>query len=295
MRTTVLLTGRNLRLFLRDRTAVFFSFLSSLVLIALFALFLADLEVSHLERELRQADVDDIGWFVNTWVLSAIVMITTVTSSLSVLTVFVEDKASGRFSDFVVSPLRRVHVILGYLFSSFLVALFMSLLLLGISQGYIAMQGHEVMSAEQAWQAIGYVALSCATFSAIGSFVVTYMTSSGGFAAMSTIVGTLVGFLAGAYIPIGQLPDAVGTGMNVLPFAQSAMLIRGPMTEKSLDAMVGDMPGAGEAKESLSEYYGMTAFVGDFEVTTNVAVGVLAALFLLFTALAVWRLSRTIR
>ncbi len=293
MTSTIVFTGRNLRLFIRDRTAVFFALLSSLVLIALFSLFLGDLEIKHLERELPMADAEDIHWFVDAWVLAAIVMITTVTSSLAVLAVFVDDKASGRFSDFIVSPLRRVNVILGYLLSSFIISMLMSLLLLAVSQLYLLMQGEGLMSTEQTFETIGYVALSCATFAAIGSFIVTFMNSTGGFAAISTIVGTLVGFLAGAYIPIGQLPDAVGTGMNVLPFAQTAMLIRGPMTSKSFEAMVDGIPAS--AQDTLSEYYGITAYVGDTQITTTIAIAVLVVLFVVFTALGVWRLSRSIR
>lgn len=42
MRTITLLTGRNLRVFFRDRAGVFFSLLSALILIALYALFLGN-------------------------------------------------------------------------------------------------------------------------------------------------------------------------------------------------------------------------------------------------------------
>lgn len=271
---------------------MFFSILSSLVLIALFALFLGDLQVTNLQEAFPGAEEGDVRWFVNTWVLAAIVMITTLTSWLAALTVFVDDRSTGRFNDFIVSPLRRIQVVLGYLLASFLVALVMSLLLLAVSQVYVAIQGDPIMTGEQILLTIGYITVSCAAFSALGSFAVTFMTSTGGFSALSTIVGTLVGFLAGAYLPVGQLPEAVGNGMNALPFAQAAMLIRGPMTERPFAVITESSP---TAQDTVAEYYGITPFVGDTEITTSIALAALSGLCVIFTTLAVWRLSRTLR
>ena len=51
---------------------------------------------------------------------------------------------------------------------------------------------------------MGYVVLFAFAFSAISSFVITFISSRNGFTALSTIVGTLLGFLAGA-LPAGRL------------------------------------------------------------------------------------------
>ncbi len=53
------------------------------------------------------------------------------------LAVFVDDRASGRFGDFLVSPIRRVELILGYLLSSFLISLAMTLVILVVGQVYL--------------------------------------------------------------------------------------------------------------------------------------------------------------
>ena len=64
MRTIALLTGRNLRIFFRDRSGVFFSLLSALLLYGLYALFLSNLQVNTLTEQLPSAHPDDIQWFV---------------------------------------------------------------------------------------------------------------------------------------------------------------------------------------------------------------------------------------
>ncbi|WP_295782673.1 ABC transporter permease [uncultured Microbacterium sp.] len=292
MRTVSILMGRNLRLFFRDRAGVFFSLLSALILIALYALFLGNLQVDNLTERFPNAEIGDIHWFVNAWVFAGITMITTLTTALAALAVFVDDRASGRFGDFLVSPIRRVELILGYLLSSFLISLAMTLVILVVGQVYLLSQGDSIMTASEAGETLGYVALSSLAFAALSSFVVTFLRSSGAFAALSTVVGTVIGFLAGAYIPVGTLPDAIVNGINALPFAQSAMLIRRPMTAGALHALTD---GQAQAAKAVESFYGISATVGEVSVTPSLAIVVLLAVLVVFCVLGARRLSRAIR
>lgn len=221
-----------------------------------------------------------------------VTMISTLTTALAALAVFVDDKASGRFSDFIVSPIRRPELILGYLLSSFVISFTMTLVIVAIGQLYLLIQGDALMTVEETATTIGYVAISSLAFAALSSFVVTFLRSSGSFAALSTVVGTIIGFLAGAYIPAGTLPDGIVNVMNALPFAQSAMLIRGPMTAQPL-ATLAD--GQTQASDAIQAFYGISAHVGDFEVTSGFAIAVLIGVFAVFTALGAWQLARRIR
>lgn len=294
MNSVAVLTVRNLRLFFRDRAAVFFSLLSSLILIALYALFLGRLQVDNLTEALPNASAGDIQWFVNAWVFAGITMITTLTTALAALSIFVEDRSSGRFRDFLASPIRRWQLILGYFLSSLVISVLMTVLVAVVGQAYMLIRGEEIMAIGQMAEAAGWIVLSSAAFAALSSFIVTFLKSSGAFAALSTVVGTLIGFLAGAYIPAGTLPSNVVSIMNALPFAQSAMLIRGPFTQKALNA-VTDGPAHAEALKSVESFYGITASVGDWEITATVAALMLAGVLVVFTALGAWRLSRKIR
>ncbi len=292
MRSVALLTGRNLRIFFRDPAAVFFSLLSPLILIGLYALFLGNLQVESLTEQLPAASSQDIHWFVNTWVFAGITMITTLTTSLAALGVFVDDKATGRFSDFVVSPIRRGQLILGYLMASLIVSVLMTIFTIIIGQVYMLTQGSDLMPLTQLAQLLGYVVLAAAAYAALSSFVVTFLKSTGAFAALSTVVGTLIGFLAGAYIPVGTLPDGVVKVIHSLPFGQSAMLIRRPYSTQALDAITG---GQEQSVDTVQEFYGMTASVGGFEITAAIAIFALIAVTVVFTALGTWQLSRRIR
>ena len=290
--TALLLARRNLRIYFRDRTGVFFSLLSPLILLGLYVFFLGGLQVNDLQEAVPSADPSEVTAFVNAWVFSGITMITALTTGLAALSIFVEDSSTGRFRDFLVSPIKRSSLILGYMIASFTVAMLMTVATIVLTQLYTAAAGQPVLSLSQLLQTLGYVVVSAAAFSALSSFVVTFLRTTSAFAALSTIVGTVIGFLAGAYIPVGALPAGAVNVMNALPFAQSAMLIRQPTTAASLDALAGGQPAA---IESIEAYYGISASVGDTEITTALAVGLLLVVFVVFAVLGAWRIGRRIR
>jgi multidrug/hemolysin transport system permease protein len=280
VRTGLLLTRRNLLIFARDPAAVFFSILSALILLGLYALFLGGLQVDALTRQFPRATADDVHAFVNAWVFSGTTMIATVTTGLAALTVYVDDAASGRFQDFLVSPVRRRELVFGYLLASFIVAFTISMAIVVMGQLYLLAQQQTVMSGRDWVQAIGYVALSAAAFSAISSFFVTFLRTTGAFAAFSTVVGTLIGFLAGAYIPPGTLPTTVVNVMNALPFAHSAMLLRGPMVRGAAEKLTG---GDADALKVIDDFYGVTISIGAQPITPTIATIVLASVIVVFT------------
>lgn len=155
MRSIAVLTTRNLRVFFRDRVGVFFSLLSALILIALYALFLGGIQVDSLEARFPTAPDADVRWFVNSWVFAGITMITTLTTSIAALGVFVDDNVSGRFRDFIVSPIRRTHLILGYMIAGFTVSVVMTSIIIAIGQVYLLTQGDELLSPANAGETWG--------------------------------------------------------------------------------------------------------------------------------------------
>ena len=115
------ITGRNLRLYFRDRLGVFFSLLAAIILFLLYTLFLGNLQTQGLESAFPDAPDGAVKSFVDSWMFAGIVGITAVTTGLGAFSTFVEDGASGRFRDFLVSPISRGQLVLGYLLSSFVI------------------------------------------------------------------------------------------------------------------------------------------------------------------------------
>jgi multidrug/hemolysin transport system permease protein len=292
VKTALTLTRRNLTLFFRDVGAVSLSLIASLILFVLYVGFLGGLQVDNLQVKFPDAAVDDINWFVSTWVFAGIVMITTVTTGIAGLGTFVSDRSSGRYRDFLVAPVKSWQLVVGYMASSALVAIVMSGVVLIGGEAFLLVRGYPVAGALAILQTLCYIVLLSLTFSGISAFVVTFIKTIGAFAAFSAVAGTLVGFLAGAYLPLGLLPSAVVNAINVLPFSEASMLIRIPLTEPAIEALTGNQA---QGVSAVREFYGVDLSVGDFVVTQGLAIGLLIAVMVLFAAVATLRIRRVLQ
>ncbi|MDD7929021.1 ABC transporter permease [Microbacterium thalli] len=291
MRTVQAYVGRNLRLFYRDPLGVFFSLTGALVVFLLYALFLGQMQVDSLAQA-PGLDADAARDFVDSWMFAGVVAVAAVTTPLGALSTFVEDAATGRFRDFLVSPVRRTQLVLGYLGSAFVIGLLTTLIVLVVALVYLALTGRALPDAGQIARIVGWTALSVAAYTALWAFVVSFLRTTGAYSGLSTLVGTLTGFVAGAYIPVGAFPDAVRDAVGVLPFAQSAMLVRREFALDPLEELAGSSPAA---VEELSRMYGIELQVAGGVVPVWVAVVVLAVVAVAFTVLAAARIRSRIR
>lgn len=292
MRTVLGITGRNLRIFFRDPMNVFFALLSALIVFLLYTLFLGNLQVISITESVPGTDDETVKGFVDAWMLAAIVALTTITAPLGALSVFVEDSSTGRFRDFLVSPIKRGQLVLGYIGSAFTVGIIMSVIVFVVALLYLGVLSDITLAGDQIAASLLWIALSTAAFTALWSFIVPFVKSQGAFAGLSTIVGTIAGFIAGAYIAIGLFPDAVRYTVSALPFAQSAMLLRREFAADLLADLVGENA---QAVSELEEFYGLTLAVGDWIVPTWFAIALLLAIAVVFTSLAASRIRSRIR
>ncbi|MCH3072756.1 ABC transporter permease, partial [Listeria monocytogenes] len=68
--------------------------------------------------------------------------------------------------------------------------------------------------------------------SSIMFFIDSLVKKASAFSSVSTIVGTVIGFIAGIYLQIGSLPAAVQTAMKCFTFTYGASSIREIMTKE---------------------------------------------------------------
>lgn len=292
MSAVLALTGRNLRIFFRDRMNVVFSLLGALILFALYALFLGNLQVEALAQSLPGAGSAQVQTFVDSWMFAGVVLITTVTSGLGALAAVVDDGQSGRFREFLVAPIRRAQLVAGYLLAAVTVAIALSAIVFVLSLAYLGLLRGAWLEADQVLRALGIVVMSCIAFTAFSALMVSFVRTSGAYSALATIVGTVLGFVAAAYLPMGALPSGVGSVVAALPFAQAGMLLRREYAAEALEGMTAQAPGA---RGELRSYFGLDLDVAGWVVP---AWGVLASLVVLTAvcaAVSVLRIRRRIR
>ncbi len=285
------LTKRNVVVFFRDPAAVFFSLLSPIILFVLFSAFLGGVQTDALQKSLPTASGDAVDAFVYSWVIANLVMITTATTSLSALVVFVNDRVGNVFRDFLVSPIKRLHLIGSYLLGAFLVSVALSAAVLVLAEVYLGTVYSAALSVGAFLQAFAQLIGFCLLFSAIWSLVVTFIGSNGVFTSVATIVGTAGGFLAGAYITVGALPKGVVTFMNLLPLNQTATLMRAPFTSGPLDTLAGSSE---QARDTVRDEYGLIPHIAAAEVSSWALWLLFVVLFAVFVLLGAWRIGRRI-
>lgn len=88
---------------------------------------------------------------------------------------------------------------------------------------------------------IGLILLTVLTSSAMVYFLTSFFRSQNA-ATASTILGTIIGFLAGVYVPIGQFSDSVQTVIKLFPMTYSASLMRQVMMAEPLKISFAGVP-----------------------------------------------------
>ena len=266
---------RNIKLYLRDKAGVGFSLLAVFIVIGLYVLFLGDVyanDLKHLEYGKEMMDA---------WVMAGVLAITSMTTTLGILGTVVRDKEQGLLKDFYVAPLRKWKIASGYLLSSYLVGVVMSLIALVVAEIYIVSNGGDILSAQAMIKVLGMILLTSFMNTAIMLFIVSFLKSMAAFSTVSTIIGTLIGFLTGIYLPIGMLLDPVKWVIKVFPVSHAAVVFRNIMMEDTMTKALENAPTdiVLDVKESLGVVY----FFGDKELgigTSVIIVGVVGVVFL---------------
>jgi multidrug/hemolysin transport system permease protein len=218
MKTTLQLTKRNLLLFFRNKAEVFFSFLSVIIILGLYVLFLSDLQVKGIKDTV--GDIEGVKALVNSWVMAGLIAVSTVTLALGALGRIVTDRENKSINDFLVAPIKRTNVFMSYILSTLTITFIISTVLFVIAELYILSSGGTLLSFIQIIEFMAIIILCVLSSSLLMLFVVSFMKNIQAFSVVSTIIGTLIGFVTGAYIPVGILPEGVQLVSNVLPVSQ---------------------------------------------------------------------------
>jgi multidrug/hemolysin transport system permease protein len=278
------LISRNLKVFFRDRASVFFSLLAVLIILGLYILFLGDVMMQDFHGVPGAKALSD------SWIMSGILAVISVTTVLGAFGTMVDDRAHKIIKDFSASPLSRGKLAGSYIVSSFVVGSAMTILAFALSEIYIVARGGTLLTLTQTAEVMGLILLSALSNTAMISFLVSFLKSQNAFGTASSLVGTLIGFLTGIYMPVGVLPEAMQAVVKVFPVSHAALLLRRIMMEAPMKAVFAGAPDA--AVQSFRTQMGLSYSLGGAEIPASVSVAILAAAALIFYALSIIRFSK---
>ena len=271
--------SRNLKVFFRYKTAVFFSLLAVLIVLGLYIFFLGDVWVDSFPN------IKGVKNLMNCWIIAGLIGVTSVTANMGAFGTMIEDKSKNKIKDFYVSPIKKSKIVGGYIISSFIVGSMMSVVTLIISQIYLVYSGVDVLNFKELTEVFLIILMTSLSNSAMILFIVSLFSSEKAFSTASTIVGTLIGFITGIYLPISMLPDSVQIIVKLFPTSHGISILRQIFMKKQMDISFADVPTnyINEFKESMGVVY----YINDKLVSNTTSVFILIASTIIFFFLAV--------
>lgn len=259
--------------FLRDRSAVFFSVLSMMIVLGLMVVFLGKMNSDSLvellaefggERD-RALDEKNATYLIQLWTLGGILAVNSVTVTLTVLGNMVRDETRKRIMAFYVTPVDRVKLSLGYILSSWLVGTGMCVLTLAAGEAYFLIRGYGLLSAAALLKMVGIIALCAFTFSALGYLLALFIHSDSAWGGLLTVIGTLVGFLGGIYLSLGSLSEGLQNVLKCIPVLHGTAMLRSVCTEAAIGETFAGLPDM--VGDIFRKEMGVTLFFGEKEIT----------------------------
>ena len=276
---------RNLKIFFRQKSAVFFSLLSVFIIIGIYVLFLGDVWIDYMPEGLLEAEN-----LMKNWIIAGIVSVASITTTMGAFAIMVEDRARKNSKDFYSAPIKRSKIVGGYILSAFVVGIIMSFITFVIGEIYIAVSGGTVLSFVSMVKFFGVMLISVMASSSMVFFLVSFFSNTSAFSTASTILGTLIGFLTGIYLPIGTLPEAMQWVVKLFPIAHAGALMRQIMLEEPIAISFADVPESYVSE--FKEMMGVAYTYGEYTATATGHIVVLIGFAFAFCGLALWNVSR---
>lgn len=272
------LVYRGLLLFFKNKQAVIGSFIGALIMIVLYVFLLGDSIVNSLSVLAHPRLV------VDAWMLAGVIAIASASSTLGSVSLMIRDKERNVYTDFMISPISKSKIMLGYFFSTFLISLLVTLVVIVIAELYIVfLSKGDLLTLPQFGLLFLVSLLTVFCSSAFMFFVASFFRRIDTFSTMTSVIGPLIGFLTGCYVPIGSLPDMAQNVVQYFPLTSGVVLIRQILTENVFTA--ADKPAMSTIKEELG-----IIMNGRNDIILPIAILLLSSC--LFLVLALWNVKR---
>ncbi|MBQ9949461.1 MAG: ABC transporter permease [Clostridia bacterium] len=227
MKTLLMLTGRNVKMYFKDKGMFFTSLITPLILIVLFLTFLGNIyrqnflsiipEGVEVPNALSEA-------FAGGFLFSALLSVCCVTVAFCSNLLVIQDKVTGARRDIIMTPVKGSTLALSYFLSTAFTTLIICMTALCVGFLYLGKVGW-YLSASDVILCVCDVVLLTFFGTALSSVVNYPLSTQGQASAVGTIVSSMYGFISGAYMPISQFSSGIKTFISCLPGTYGTILL----------------------------------------------------------------------
>lgn len=222
------LIKRDTKLFFKDKGMFFTSLITPVILLVLYATFLANVyrdSFTGAMPEFFSVSENLIDGCVGGQLFSSLLAVCCVTVSFCSNLLMVQDKVSGSRSDLTIAPVKRSALAIGYYVSAMLTTLIVCLVATVAGLAYIAAVGW-YMSASDVLYILLDVFLLVMFGTALSSIVNMFLSTQGQMSAVGTVISAGYGFICGAYMPISQFSEGLQKALSFFPGTYGTSLLR---------------------------------------------------------------------
>ena len=269
------LIKRNIKLYFKDRPLVFFSILAPILVLVLYILFLGDLQVDMVMGQLENYNLDgvltvaDIRAIINNWMVAGLVGISCLTVCINTNMIMLKDKQFGTINDMLSSPVKKWVVYLSYIISSVLLTLMICFIVLILAIIYLACANQLFLSFADFLAIIGVTLISVISASFFMALICSFLKSPGSLSALNSVLGTVLGFLIGAYLPFSMMPPALQYVSCFIPWTYSVGMFKEYFLRGCIGFLEGKLPADSGIMDLLNDNFALSIDFFGTEVTTS--------------------------
>lgn len=293
MNTFFALTKRNTKMFFRDKGMFFTSLITPIILLVLYATFLAnvyrDSFLSSLPEGFSASDAI-VNATVGGELFSSLLAVCCITVAFCSNLLMVQDKAKGTYRDFVITPVKKSTLALSYYTSTFISTIIITLTATVASLIYVACTGW-FLSFGDIMLILLDVFLLTMFGTALSSVVNMFLSTNGQASAVGTVVSAGYGFICGAYMPIASFGVGLQSVLMFLPGTYGTSLLRnhalnGVFNQMAIEGYPEDaINGIREGLDCDLSFFGTPVSTGAMYGVLIGSIVLLLGLFVLFTVL----------
>lgn len=253
MKKIINLTIRNIKVYFSDKGMFFTSLITPAILLILYSTFLAnvykDAFISAIPDGIQISN-KLLNGLVSGQLVGSLLSVSCITVAFCSNMLMVQDKVNGNLKDLIITPTDKKTLAISYFLASFISTLIVNLFALGLCLIYIAINGWFMNIIDILLimlNVIGLTLFGCILSSLINSF----LSTQGQISAVGSIVSSMYGFIAGAYMPMSQFGAGLRNALLFLPTTYATALMKNSVMESTFRELAKIIPN--NAINSLKE------------------------------------------
>ena len=228
MKKIINLTIRNIKVYFSDKAMFLTSLITPIILLILYATFLSNVfQSTFVDAMPKGIELSKglLNGLVKGQLVASLLSVSCITVAFCSNMLMVQDKVNGNLKDLMITPTDKKTLAISYFLASFISTLIVNLFALILCLIYIASSGWFMNLTDVLLIILNVIILTlfgCVLSSIINSF----LSTQGQISAVGTIVSSMYGFIAGAYMPMSQFGTELRKVLLYLPTTYGTALMK---------------------------------------------------------------------